>query len=426
MDKPETEILVHIAAPSRALDDSKYRALAAAYLAFEPRSRNLVTFGTRGRTEENGSVDVPQSNPDPGSIQSPMLSFRSAINNFDSPPLQRAVDGCIATSQLSWKAPPSVIQDSMPENDLAFPQYCTPTRLLSHYASGFDSTQMETSPIHQTKQSPTPAVFHPHQTHPILDDEDDEDRQEQTLEVEDERAVTSPSPSTDKPCSQRRTPTPSEEPRIVSSYPSQQLEPMSSHRSESEPPVSKRPRTSRDPAPGKPITRGASDMGPRPRRANTGMVRRQALDTLEILSPPPITGQRELRPEDMITDVLAGLARELNLEKRFKPETQTRDLHPFERGYWLVDCSSWEPELKQSAWSFLADYLSKGCAGWGTSCRRDQDFSWIRVYCWGCVVGHLYLVVYLVSKRRVLYTGTSWIGGDGKPVVAMGARQGIK
>jgi hypothetical protein len=126
----------------------------------------------------------------------------------------------------------------------------------------------------------------------------------------------------------------------------------------------------------------------------------------------------------MITDVLTSLARELNLEKRFKPESQARDLRPFERGYWLVDCASWDLDLKRSAWRFLTDYLGKGAAGWGTSCRRDRDFSWIRLYCWGCVVGHMYLVVYLMSRRKVLYTGTSWVGADGRKVVVMGARPG--
>ncbi|KAK4237860.1 hypothetical protein C8A03DRAFT_34159 [Achaetomium macrosporum] len=429
MDKPQAEILVHIAAPARAADDAKYRTLAAAYLSFEARARTLVSFGTQRCTDQNGEIGqsqsevVHQSNPGLGGIQSPLLSFQSAIDNLDSPPLQRAVNGCIPASQLSWKAPPSVIQDSMPENDLVFPQYCTPTRILNHYASGLDSTQTESSPIPWGGQYLTPSIPDRHRKHPIRNIEG---QQRQTHEVENEGPVISLSPSTDKPCYRRTTPTPSEEPRIASSFPSQQPEPVSPYRSESEPPLSKRPRTYRDPALGKPITRSASDMGPRPRPAKAGMARRQALDTLEILSPPPITGQRELRPEDMVTDVLATLAQKLNLEKRFRPESQTRDLRPFERGYWLVDCTSWEPELKQSAWAFLTDYLSKGCAGWGTSCRRDPNFSWIRLYCWGCVVGHTYLVVYLMSQRRILYTGTSWIGGDGKPVIVMGARQAMK
>ena len=164
-------------------------------------------------------------------------------------------------------------------------------------------------------------------------------------------------------------------------------------------------------------------MGPQPQRAKPHIPYQQQIPGhLEIISPGPLTAQRELHPEDMITEVLARLARELDLSKRYKPESQARDLRPFERGYWLVDCSAWEPELKRSAWGFLTDYLGKGAAGWGTSCKRDRDFSWIRLYCWGCVTGHMYLVLYLMSKRRVLYTGTRWIGAEGREVVVMGAR----
>ena len=48
MSRPETEILVHIAAPARAADDTNYRALAAAYLDFEPTSQTCVVAGEQG------------------------------------------------------------------------------------------------------------------------------------------------------------------------------------------------------------------------------------------------------------------------------------------------------------------------------------------------------------------------------------------
>lgn len=146
-------------------------------------------------------------------------------------------------------------------------------------------------------------------------------------------------------------------------------------------------------------------------------------DTLEILSPPPATGQAWLRPEDVITEVLAKLARELDLGRRFQPERQTRPLRPFERGYWRVDCGGWGPALRRDAWAFLADYVGRrGAAGWGVSVRRDAAFERLRLYCWGCAVGHMYLVLYLVSRRQVLYSGMEWIAADGEAVVVMGKR----
>ena len=125
----------------------------------------------------------------------------------------------------------------------------------------------------------------------------------------------------------------------------------------------------------------------------------------------------------LITPVLAKLATDLNLPKRFRPSLQTRKLRPYERGYWLVDCTSWDRELKESCWLFLADYLGSGAAGWGVWCTRDEGFTRLRTYCWGAVVGHLYLLLYIISKREVLYTGTVvWVDGDGEVVIKVDAR----
>lgn len=87
-----------------------------------------------------------------------------------------------------------------------------------------------------------------------------------------------------------------------------------------------------------------------------------------------------------------------------------------------MDCKGWDEELRRSAWEFLGRHLEGGLVGWGVSCGRDEAFSWMRVYCWGGVVGHLYLVLWLASQRRVKATGTVWVAGDGERVVVMGAR----
>ncbi|KAL2143015.1 hypothetical protein VTI28DRAFT_412 [Corynascus sepedonium] len=417
MDTTDTEILVHIAAPARAVDDQKYRTLARAYLDFQEITRTSIAIGTPTDHQEAGHDVTAPGTSNQGIIQSPMLSFQSVIDNIGSPRLHLAEAGDIPESQPSWKPPPSEIEDSMPDNDDAFAQYCTPTRILSHYTSA-----MDTSPLTQEKHDRTlPASSQPqgyssqvaamylsttqHAPHKEI----------KSQHAHHPTATATPSDM-------------SEDPQIASLYPSLPAEPSSSFRAESEPPLSKRLRTSWDPNLGKHLVRSASDMGPRRAAADSRGPRDQlgfkGDDALEILSPPPLTSNRELCAKDMITDVLASLARELNLERRFRPESQVRELRPLERGYWLVDCSTWDPDLKRSAWAFLADYLGKGAAGWGTSCRRDRDFSSIRLYCWGCVVGHMYLVLYLMSKRRVLYTGASWVDGKGKPVVVMGMRPG--
>ncbi|KAL2154022.1 hypothetical protein VTH82DRAFT_2698 [Thermothelomyces myriococcoides] len=421
MDTTNTEILVHIAAPSRAADDKKYRAFAAAYLDFRESARTSVALEMPASCQEP-SCDALQA-PGPSSqefIRSPMLSFQGATDNLGSPQLQGPEDWSVPGSELSWRPPPSVIEDSMPDNDYVLAQYCTPTRILSHYTSAMDTS----SPLSERRQGQAlPASSQPHKS-PSQDSETDSSVQQQGASHEDIAPANSPSvrgqhkgqgPAT------HLSPAVGEETRIASSYPSQTAELPSPFRTESEPPLPKRPRMTRDAELGKSLPRSASDMGPQRATAHL-MFNQHENEALEILSPPPITSLRELRAEDMVTDVLASLARELDLKKRFRPESQVRELRPFERGYWLVDCSAWESELKQFAWDFLADYLHKGAAGWGTSCRRDKDFSRIRLYCWGCIVGHMYLVLYLMSKRRILYSGASWIDGEGKAVVAMGPR----
>lgn len=55
-------------------------------------------------------------------------------------------------------------------------------------------------------------------------------------------------------------------------------------------------------------------------------------------------------------------------------------------------------------------------------CKRDEEFSWMRLYCWGCVVEYMYLVVWVASKRKVRFTGARWVGADGEAVVVVGAR----
>lgn len=435
MEGPETEILVHVAAPARAADDTKYRALAAAYLEFEPTTRISVAHGASEVDGQGVSQDMEgtgkmssqvedgfQSTPNFGEIHSPMLSFKSVTNNLRSPRLRQPDERNMPETQPSWQPPPSVVEDSMPDNDFALAQYCTPTRLLEHYTSALGSTQLNSSPTPGRIQSQTPPVSgQPPRRSPSPEFSRNSGGQYQSS-YEVSRTVIPLTPAGNY---KRPWPTPPtssaivEETRIASSQPG---EATSSFRSESEPPLLKRPRTSKDPEPSKPLIRSASDMGPQTQRAKPNVPYQPIPGHLEILSPAPLTSQRELVPEDMITDVLARLARELDLSKRYKPEFQARDLRPFERGYWLVDCSSWEPELKRSAWGFLTDYLGKGVTGWGTSCKRDRDFTWIRLYCWGCVTGHMYLVLYLMSKRRVLYTGTRWVGADGRDVVVMGAR----
>ncbi|KAK4192699.1 hypothetical protein QBC35DRAFT_372965 [Podospora australis] len=483
MERPEVEVLVHITAPSKGSDDARYRSLAAAYLQFEPRTRSCVLGGPDAST---GSGQDVEAKPGPNSqlnivqpsyqklgvIESPILSFQSAGNNLDSPRVHYSEKHDASETQLSWEPPPSTVQDSMPDNNISFVGFCTPSRLLEFYTPTHDSSQANSSPtLHRRVLRPrstiqSPAIRQQYQnitspgTHRrsaatqgqlpsppnrLLPPPQGLLKQNDTNDVFLDRAV-HPSYELQKgdskgiviplsPLTSHKRPLPEdltssdviEETRIESSSPSQISLSVANglqrpSRSESEPPIAKRQRTAADPEPGKTLPRSSSDLDPRRPCEETRRPFSYYVNKLQIISPSPATDNKHLCPEDMVTDVLRRLAQELKLEKRFRPEVQTRELRSFERGYWYVDCSSWTPELRHSTWIFLTDYLEKGIAGWGTSCSRDCDYTFFRLRCWGCVAGHMYLVIYVASRRQVLCTGMSWIGADGQHVIKMGTK----
>ncbi|KAK0730667.1 hypothetical protein B0H67DRAFT_478295 [Lasiosphaeris hirsuta] len=430
------EILVHVAAPAKAADDVAYRALARAYLEFESTSRISVdldqplthdvsvaeTSYAGNSLWQAGSGTIPSSSMNRGVVDSPEISFQSVFGNCDSPRLRQVHDEHTQNSQSSFVAPPSIIQDSLPENNLAISQYCSPTRILEHYLSAFDCSQLDSPPGFQRGALP-------------IDDHSSEWQSPPYQQHTQSGGTVIPlSPVAENKRRRRHStsqPSQIEETRIASSYPSQLPEsligeviPSSIPRADSEPPT-KRPRCSPAPVPGNSLARSSSDIGPRQDRNNTqqGITQPpdhlQTLDHLKVVAPDPPVSLQTLQPKDVITDTVAKLARQLGLEERFQPQSQSRPLRPFERGYWLIDCSAWTDNLKQSAWVFITKYVESGRTGWGVSCTRDKDFTRIRFYCFGCVVGHMYLVIYLMSQRKILEVGMSWIAADGKPVLVM-------
>lgn len=193
-------------------------------------------------------------------------------------------------------------------------------------------------------------------------------------------------------------------------------------RAESEPAQSKRPRlSSNDPTPG-PLTRSVSDSGANEDHQTPHPLVLQGTDTeylslLEIDAPEPPTGLGEILPASLITINLSTLANVLDISHRYRPIERTRELRPLERGYWLIDCSGWGEADVHKAWGFLHNYLSKGYAGWGTRCVRDEGWGWIRLWCFGHVVGHCYLLLYLASMRKLKTQGARWIDGEGRVVL---------
>ncbi|KAK3372507.1 hypothetical protein B0H63DRAFT_485047 [Podospora didyma] len=493
--RPEVEILVHRSAPATAAADARYRALAAAYLAFEPARRTLVYSTAEhhaqlAETEEPipkadsipSSVQehreaecIPSSVPQPAVLSSPQCSFEGASDNLASPRLRvTEVETNTQDSLSSWKTPPSVIPDSFPENNLTILEYCSPTRILEHYLRGLGSSESNSvggeevdrplNGVQESAQKPIaelPSTINdswvrsrsdklavastelpqvdapdfnglPVSSLPSIEyDSWVVEAVDRSQQKEMRPTVISLSPTVNL---KRRRPdgapvsTPQE--YIKSTYPyprdTYDAEVGTSSRADSEPPPLKRFRPSPGPPDaGKPLTRSTSDIGPRHNEKQrkleqdpSSQISQDELST-EIIAPDPMTSTSGLCEADMVTEAMKQAANDLKLEKRFRPKSQTRELRPFERGYWLVDSTSWSDELKKTAWRFLTTYVGEGCAGWGVNCRRDPTFTWIRLYSFGCVVGHMWLLLYLASNRETNFTGMTWISGNGKPIIAM-------
>ncbi|TGJ86964.1 hypothetical protein E0Z10_g1813 [Xylaria hypoxylon] len=177
------------------------------------------------------------------------------------------------------------------------------------------------------------------------------------------------------------------------------------------------------------LARASSDIGPRPSADHKTAVTINFLishgftyESLEIRPPEPPISEPYIEPQELITQGLQKLGHDVGLPSRFRPKEQTRELRPYERGHWLLDCSSWQPQLKRNAWAFLANYIGTGIAGWGVCCTRDHDFQELRAYCWGSVVAHIYYVLWLSSHREIVFTGSAWVDAEGAKVIVMDPR----
>ncbi|KAJ8130656.1 hypothetical protein O1611_g2973 [Lasiodiplodia mahajangana] len=458
-EQPDVEILVHIGARSRAIDDARYRSLAAAYLAYQPKevvylysqshhdsceqddSYEPTAQGPPSLAAGDGEYRIMQSDDGIDSTQSLQASFQSVVDNSDSPKihmrevpkhdfLQQTPTSGI---QSSWQTPPSVVQDSHPLNHADFTTFTSPTRVLENYLQYFKSpsssskngsqsskrvrsnkhiSQHDGYPSLRNRVPPTPHMIPctPQVRNRTELPSDGSQEAELQYNVNSQQQPIALDMSDDNVI---------EETTFLSS--SQRSAQM---RAESEPPLKSRklePITSPHA-----LVRAASDIGPHPSSNLTASVTVELLSThgftyesLEIRSQEPPTSEPYIEPQDLITPSLRNLSRDADSLLCFQPREQTRELRPYERGYWLVDCSSWEPRLKRDAWAFLANYIGTGNAGWGVWCKRDPEFRELRAYCWGSVIPHIYYVLCMSSQRRI---GSTWIDAEGLRVIAMGSR----
>lgn len=361
----EVEILVHIAAPSRTVDDTKYRQLAQSYLQFHPHKREIVA-----------SVSIPNhpqassSKPLPASLirDSQDLSFTGAIDNLASPHVHYAKPGPVGT-------PPSEIGDSYPLTDNV--ARISPTKALRRYAPATAAGFVPGTPPEQQsgpKKRPAPS-----------------DSDHDITCVEETRISSSIISHNDS---------------ITSTPPAARL-PAANIRADSEPTPPKRIRELASPT----IIRSSSDP------ISLSASNDDTATLFEIRPPSPLVAIDTIEPDALVPPKLAKLA--VDLSSRYRPVAHIK-LPALDRGYWLIDCKVWPLHVREEAWLFLSNYIRSGLAGWGVWCHRDEEKSnHIRIYGWAHVAKHTYLLLYLASGRHVKTTGATWYGSDGEACVTV-------
>ncbi|KAI6346191.1 hypothetical protein MCOR25_010990 [Pyricularia grisea] len=485
-DEPDVEILVHISAPSLAVDDAHYRQLASAYLNFEE--------GRITRLE-----DSPQAVVTPprvhvfGTLESPPLSFEDVLDNVRSPLLntrQEKHDGSgekhsqvnTAESQESWEAPPSTVGDSQPYNDISFGRFCDPDRFIEYELEKLDHDTsvavtdtlpaLDSGPNKRTQSlsvslSPTKASSRQiasAQGRIIVGSSPR--RRGDSIEVpsslpsalrRSQRLVSSSQPSpaaslsstrrvvstspdiTSSPPIPRRLLRPATESSAdVQSSPSRRREiievPSSpptacprytkdldasfgsvitcSDRAESEPPPNKRLKGTPRQTP-KAVGRSVSDFGQQleSHKSIEELPHAHLLEALEVFGPEPPVSIRHITPDDLLTPQLRKLQSDLGKAKRYSARLQLMQEQmpdPFERGWWILDCNELG-DRRLAAWEYLARYVHAGNAGWGVSLMRGSAATHrIKLFCYGHLAGHMYLLLYMASERRIYDLDCTW------------------
>lgn len=120
-----------------------------------------------------------------------------------------------------------------------------------------------------------------------------------------------------------------------------------------------------------------------------------------------------------VTESLRYLGENNNLVQCYKPVFVSRDLRQSERGYWTFDIKPWPAQLRLDFFQFLAKMIEPGRVGWGVWCTRESTSLEVRIYCWGEIARHVYLMLYVASKSKVRKLGLNWVDADGEVVVQM-------
>lgn len=489
---------MHTTAPSRGQDDARYRALAQAYLDFQPAEIHRLEYEAAGDSGEDVDIQAnsqlqeeladstleereseasyrPDDEPEPESVPlsstsqqnmdlrlelsqgiiSPVLSFNSVLDNADSPAwrditcsqrLPAAVSGGKQkqNSQCCWKEHRTEIADSQPEENRAIPGFSSPTRILELYLQQIQSSGERSSSsygIGRNEQQPAPSSELPYGIpHPRL--QPFQKQAEDPSSTYGVQSSTSPQKNLQRHSPRAlklrsNNPPSTQDPATSSKRKWRESSLDASNISSSSAPtrlaiesstITTRTTRSRK----RQYTDGSVDEITNTKEVTSSRVTMATASSApsfeaqsvwakksEIRPPPPKTSLMDLTPETLVTPSLQQLAQKMPLKALFRPKDQTRDLRPMERGYWLVKCGNWDLGVRNRCWECLGNFIGRSMGGWGVWCIKGEELETVRLYCWGVIVGHAYLLLYMASESKIKETGACWISGDGEAIITM-------
>ena len=191
-------------------------------------------------------------------------------------------------------------------------------------------------------------------------------------------------------------------------------------------------RTAINPA-GPPLTRSTSAPSAGPSPADLTSYKKK-FSALEVHPPQPAVSVDHLDVSSLLTPRLKDLAGITPLEQVYHPQfhpstgegtSKEPDLRPLQRGYWLLDLSTWDEHSRWATWARLHGYISRGDLGWGVWSCRDEPCVLVRMYCFASLAGHAYLLLNDASGGKLRGMEAKWIGDEGRPRITVPATEGV-
>ena len=457
MEKPE--ILVHISAPSGARDDARYSAQVEAILGFQSASRQNISIGPDFLADSyaSSSEDVlstsstsrsreHEKNPDSDrELHGPSLGSK---RNNDSPSVLATPGAATTESETPHlQEGCSSASTQIPESIVSGP----PVSLLCQ-ARESKSPQDQCSPVVKDSFG-TPVSVIPDSQPTVVNPEP-----ASNLEDLEPQLGRGNSATHGLPAKRRRADSLTHESQSNSRAMARLSEPEYTSPSAKATPPKTRNSTNCTSFPSSP------DLIEQPSIQLTAL-------PLTIRPPPPPVSTNPFSTH--ITPTLELLANRLKPSRMYKPTYQTRDLDKLERGHWflLINISDspatpsspknrkgklqpndWGIPFLSRAWAFLSSFIAKEArGGWGTWCilenaptpnlppdearsvQADEIVGSgsgsmspstsrhlvLKVYTWGELACHVYLLLFLASERRIRRMGAQWRDAREEVVIQM-------